>query len=459
MGQRRSRVGYLGDEKAFAAVWKVLRPAEDVPDVDFGRNLIVFSRNVNFYNRTSILKITLAEGVAEILAMETMSALPIEEKVAMALAEIPRAGVRFLQAGEERIPVSGNGAAADPLNATYTVEGRRIPLRNGRHEVEAAPGSAAKTVTAVFGEPVAGDLEGDGDEDAVLFLVHDPGGSGTFYYVAASINEGGRYRGTDAVLLGDRISPGQIGIRNGVVTVDYMDRRPGEPMSAPPSVGGTKVLDLRDGRLTDIGPLGEGGQVVEGWVTVGHEVRSFAPCPGKRTFWLSADAPAMNEISAAYRMALPDPEPYTPLFMTLAGRFSKPPADGFGADYGGSFLATQLVRVSPKGNCRSGLIVVDSPAPGARVSSPLVIRGRARGVWFFEGDFPVVLLDAKGNVVAKRFCTAKGEWMTGEFVPFEGTITFENPVPGGRGTLVLKKDNPTDLPEHDDALEIPLFFR
>ncbi|MGB3097482.1 MAG: Gmad2 immunoglobulin-like domain-containing protein [Candidatus Deferrimicrobiaceae bacterium] len=457
--QRRSRVGYLGDEKSFASVWKALKPAEPVPDVDFGKHLVVFTRNVDFYNRTNILKVTLKEGVAEILAMETRSALPIEEKVAMALAAIPRAGVRFLKAGDERIPVSGDGDAADPRNATYTFEGRRIPLRNGRHETEAGPGSAAKVVTAVLGEPAVGDLEGDGDEDAVLFLVHDPGGSGTFYYIAASINEGGRYRGTDAVLLGDRISSQRIRIRNGVVTVDYADRHTGEPMAAPPSVGKSKVLTLRDGRLAEIARLGEGEQVAEGWVTVGHEVRSFAPCSGKTDLWLPGNSPAMKGIVATYRRVLPDPEPYTPLFMTLAGRFDKPPAEGFGAKSDGAFFATQLLQVSPGGNCRSGLIVVDSPAPGARVSSPLVIRGRARGTWFFEGDFPVNLLDGKGNVLGKGYCTAKSEWMTKDFVLFEGTLSFEKPVPGGRGTLVLKKDNPSDLPEHDDALEIPLFFR
>jgi len=118
------------------------------------------------------------------------------------------------------------------------------------------------------------------------------------------------------------------------------------------AVGKSKVLTLRDGRLAEIEPLGEGEQVTEGWVTVGHEVRSFAPCSGKTDLWLTGNATAMNGIVAAYRMALPDPEPYTPLFMTLAGRFDKPPAEGFGADYAGSFFATQLVRVSPKGNCR-----------------------------------------------------------------------------------------------------------
>ena len=39
------------------------------------------------------------------MAMETMSAMPIEDKVAMALAVIPCAGVRFITSGNERIAV------------------------------------------------------------------------------------------------------------------------------------------------------------------------------------------------------------------------------------------------------------------------------------------------------------------------------------------------------------------
>jgi hypothetical protein len=262
--QHRSHVGYLGDKERFSVVWKAFRPDEEAPDVDFGRNLVVFSRNVEFYNRTSIGKVTLQGCVAEILAMETMSALPIGEKVAMALAEIPRAGVRFLQAGNERVPVSGNGSFADPRNATFTVNGRQVPLCDGRHEAEAAPGSAAKAVTAMFGEPAIGDLEGDGGEDAAVLLVQDPGGSGTFYYIAAAIRENGRYRGTEAVFLGDRIFPRRVCIRDGVVVVHYTDRRPGKPMVAPPSVGKSKHLIIRDGRLAEAEPLGEEEQMEQG---------------------------------------------------------------------------------------------------------------------------------------------------------------------------------------------------
>lgn len=170
------------------------------------------------------------------------------------------------------------------------------------------------------------------------------------------------------------------------------------------------------------------------------------------------NSPALEQITAAYHQALPGAKPYTPVFMSLSGNFKAPPPDGFGSDYPAAFLATRLVRVWPVGNCRHEFIMVESPKPGAVISSPLIIRGRARGTWFFEGDFPLILYDMKGRVIAKGYVTARGEWMTEKFVPFDGTITFEKPMDADRGILVFKKDNPTDRPELDDSLELPVHF-
>jgi hypothetical protein len=79
-------------------------------------------------------------------------------------------------------------------------------------------------------------------QDAVLFILQDPGGSGTFFYVAAALQKSGMYRGTNAVFLGDRISPQTIKIQKGMILVNYADRRPDEPMAAPPSVKKTKFI-------------------------------------------------------------------------------------------------------------------------------------------------------------------------------------------------------------------------
>ena len=156
---------------------------------------------------------------------------------------------------------------------------------------------------------------------------------------------------------------------------------------------------------------------------------------------------------------MPRAKPYMPLFMILTGKKTEPPKDGFGTGYDGAFFAAQLVRVRLSGNCKSELIYLDSPMPGALVTSPLKIRGHARGTWFFEGDFPMALEDSKGNIIARGFCTAKTDWMTKDFVRFEGIIAFDRPTAEDKGTLILKKDYPTGLPKHDDALKVPVFLK
>ena len=103
-------------------------------------------------------------------------------------------------------------------------------------------------------------------------------------------------------------------------------------------------------------------------------------------------------------------------------------------------------------------IILDNPRPNQIITSPLVITGKARGTWFFEASFPVVLTDWDGLIIAQGIATAKSEWMTEDFVPFEATLTFNTPTYKNNGNLILKRDNPSGLPEYDEVLEIPVFF-
>jgi hypothetical protein len=138
------------------------------------------------------------------------------------------------------------------LGATYWINGSPVRLYDGRAVTAAAPGSATKIRTNVSGQLVYGDINGDGEKDAALILVHDPGGSGTFYYAAAAINFQNRYQGTNAVLLGDRIIPENIRIHNGVIVIYYADRRPGEPMSAEAAAVKSRTLILENNRLKSV---------------------------------------------------------------------------------------------------------------------------------------------------------------------------------------------------------------
>lgn len=110
----------------------------------------------------------------------------------------------------------------------------------------------------------------------------------------------------------------------------------------------------------------------------------------------------------------------------------------------------------------TAFIRVDSPRPNQIIKSPLAVTGEARGNWFFEASFPVVLTDWDGRIIAQGIAQASEDWMTTDFVPFEATLEFQKPEFIGdfstRGFLILKKDNPSGLPEHDDAVEIPVVF-
>ena len=350
--------------------------------------------------------------------------------------------------------------ASDPANATYVLDADVVALVDGKASRPAAPGSAERMETRVFGTPVAGDLDGDGDEDAALILIHRTGGSGSFYYLAAAIREAGGYRGTNAIFLGDRIAPQKVEIRNGVVLVNYADRLPGEPMTSSLGVRVTQYVALRDGELKAAEPFAPGMQWVEGWITLGHEVREFKPCDGQVALWLDPSSPAFQAIKVAYDRTLrPGGQPYSPVFMTLSGQRGAPPKDGFGREYEGSFLAGHWLQVWPRGSCKPDQIQVSAPAAGDVIQSPLLIRGRASGKWFFEGDFPIHLKDAGGHVLATAIAKAKGPWMTQEFVPFEARLEFKPEPQPRRGTLVLVKDNPSDDRSLDDAVELPVFYQ
>lgn len=94
---------------------------------------------------------------------------------------------------------------------------------------------------------------------------------------------------------------------------------------------------------------------------------------------------------------------------------------------------------------------------GQLVTSPLTLTGEAK-LWYFEASFPVFLYDANGTQLVAEPATAQGEWMTTEFVPFEVTLTFDQPTTS-TGELVFMKDNPSGEPEFDEEVRVPVRFQ
>lgn len=105
-------------------------------------------------------------------------------------------------------------------------------------------------------------------------------------------------------------------------------------------------------------------------------------------------------------------------------------------------------------NASADMVQVELPFPGAVTGKVFSVIGKARGQWFFEASFPVVVLDKDGNQLAAVPAQAEGEWMTNDFVAFKADITVPEAYIGP-ATLVLKKDNPSGEAERDASVSFP----
>lgn len=133
-----------------------------------------------------------------------------------------------------------------------------------------------------------------------------------------------------------------------------------------------------------------------------------------------------------------------PILESYPERCITPQGQSFTQDIGNELVKADLIRVN-------------SPRPNQAVASPLIITGQARGTWFFEASFPIKLLAHDGQIIASGIAQAQTNWMTENFVPFTAELNFYNPATT-RGNLILMKDNPSGLPQNDDALRIPVIF-
>ena len=99
------RAGCIGDPSAFAVFWAVFKPGSIAPRVDFDRHVVVFVARDSAYEQLAIVKVTLKDGTAEIVASGYRSAPVREDRLAVAAAVVRRAGIKLLSVGGEQAPV------------------------------------------------------------------------------------------------------------------------------------------------------------------------------------------------------------------------------------------------------------------------------------------------------------------------------------------------------------------
>ncbi|MCB0166914.1 MAG: META domain-containing protein [Anaerolineae bacterium] len=139
-------------------------------------------------------------------------------------------------------------------NATYSgIYDDPVTLTDGRYEGEPfVEGDASRpTVTMANAAPLMGDLNGDGVDDAVVFLEENSGGTGHFVYVAAQLNQDGQPVDAGTVLIEDRIQIKSAAIENGQIMLEIVTEGPGDAACCK-SHKTHKTYALQDGQLAEI---------------------------------------------------------------------------------------------------------------------------------------------------------------------------------------------------------------
>jgi hypothetical protein len=134
-------------------------------------------------------------------------------------------------------------------NLTYTgIYPEAVTLQDGVYTGEPLVSGGASRPTVTLTQVAAGDLNGDGEEDAAVVLAEDSGGSGTFIYLAAVVTEAGTMTNTATILLGDRWQINSLTIIKGEISLDVLRPGANDPQCCP-SEHVIQHYILQDGQL------------------------------------------------------------------------------------------------------------------------------------------------------------------------------------------------------------------
>jgi heat shock protein HslJ/C-terminal processing protease CtpA/Prc len=136
-------------------------------------------------------------------------------------------------------------AVEDLRNATYSgIYDEPVTLTHGMYEEDPF------TVQYIEDAELYGDLDGDGVQDAVVFLLERGGGTGAFIYIAAQLNEAGQPVDAGAVWM-DEVSVRSAAIEDGQVVVELIVIGPGDADCCG-SHKATRTYALQEGQLAEV---------------------------------------------------------------------------------------------------------------------------------------------------------------------------------------------------------------
>lgn len=134
--------------------------------------------------------------------------------------------------------------------SSFTASGR-IQLTNGQATQDIAAGSASKLTVQLADQYAFGDLNGDSLEDAAVVLISNSGGSGTFFDLAAVLNQNGRPNSVAAIQLGDRVQLKSISVAAGLININMITHGSSDPLCCP-SLEVTQTYQLQGDQLIQV---------------------------------------------------------------------------------------------------------------------------------------------------------------------------------------------------------------
>lgn len=137
-------------------------------------------------------------------------------------------------------------------NASYRVdesEGGVIQLADGLYEGPPyVEGGASRPIFRLSDKVALGDLDRDGNRDAVAVLVSSFGGSGTFHHLKAMLSVDDKPVEAAELLLGDRVQVKSLKVEDGVIQLDMLVHS-ADNAAPTPTLEVTKHYRLQNGRL------------------------------------------------------------------------------------------------------------------------------------------------------------------------------------------------------------------
>jgi heat shock protein HslJ len=136
-------------------------------------------------------------------------------------------------------------------NLTYQdIYDEPVTLANGQYKGEPFVESDASKPTITLILPAAfGDLNGDRVDDAAVLLVENSGGSGSFVFLSAVLNNKDGLENVATTLLGDRVVCETVDIVDGQMVLELTSHAEDDPMCCP-SVKTRTTYALANGKIT-----------------------------------------------------------------------------------------------------------------------------------------------------------------------------------------------------------------